>query len=183
MATYRRRTRIDAPLAAVWAFHSRINGLEALTPGWMGLRVEGVVGPDGDPDPTELVEGSEISMASRPFGIAPESRWLSRIVARERDAGYRMFRDDMLGGPFALWVHTHEFYGDGDETVLIDTVEYEVPAGAVGPLVDRLAVVGFEPMFRYRHRQTKALLEGGSMPDWLPALDDADTAPAVARPE
>ena len=171
MATYSRRIRIAAPLEAVWAFHGQIDGLEALTPGWMGLRVEGVVGPDGDAAPAELFEGSEITMASRPFGVAPESRWLSRIVARERDDGYRMFRDDMLGGPFAVWVHTHEFYGDGEETVMIDTVEYEFPAGPVGPLIDRLAVVGFEPMFRYRHRQTKALLEGGSSPDWMPAVD------------
>jgi len=139
MATYSRRIRIAAPLEAVWAFHGQIDGLEALTPGWMGLRVEGVVGPDGDAAPAELFEGSEITMASRPFGVAPESRWLSRIVARERDDGYRMFRDDMLGGPFAVWVHTHEFYGDGEETVMIDTVEYEFPAGPVGPLIDRLA--------------------------------------------
>jgi|APHM01.1.fsa_nt_gi Uncharacterized conserved protein len=178
MATYSRRTRIDAPLEAVWAFHGQIDGLEALTPGWMGLNVEGVAGPDGDPDPAALYEGSEITMASRPFGIAPESRWLSRIVARKADDGYRMFRDDMLGGPFALWVHTHEFYGDGDETVLIDTVEYELPAGPVGPLVDRLAVVGFEPMFRYRHRQTEGLLDGGDYPEWMPSVD-AKTAPTT----
>ena len=177
MATYSRRTRIDAPLEAVWAFHGQIDGLEALTPGWMGLSVEGVVGPEGDSDPAALYEGSEITMASRPFGVAPESRWLSRIVARKADEGYRMFRDDMLGGPFALWIHTHEFYGDGDETVLIDTVEYELPAGPVGPLVDRLAVVGFEPMFRYRHRQTESLLAGGDYPGWMPSVD-AETAPA-----
>ena len=176
MATYSRRIRIDAPLAAVWAFHGQIDGLEALTPGWMGLGVEDVVGPDGEHDPPELLAGSEITMASQPFGVAPESRWLSRIINREAGEGYRMFRDDMVGGPFALWVHTHEFYGDGEETVLVDTVEYELPAGPVGPLVDRLAVVGFEPMFRYRHRQTKELLEGGEYPDWMPAVDSETSA-------
>jgi len=173
MATYRRRTRIRAPLADVWAFHAKIDGLEALTPGWMGLAVEGVRGPDGESDPAELLAGSEIEMASQPFGVAPPTRWLSRITDRESGEGYRMFRDDMLGGPFELWIHTHEFYGDGDETVMIDTVEYELPAGPAGPLVDRLAVVGFEPMFRYRHRRTKELLEGGDYPEWMsPATDE-----------
>jgi Uncharacterized conserved protein len=172
MATYRRRTRIRAPLDDVWAFHAQIDGLEALTPGWMGLSVRGVRGPDGDSDPDELVAGSEIDMASQPFGLLPTSEWRSRIVERDRDEGYRMFRDDMVGGPFALWVHTHEFYGDGNETVLIDSVDYEFPAGPVGPLVDQLAVVGFEPMFRYRHRQTKALLESGAYPDWMTATDE-----------
>ena len=176
MATYSRRTRIDAPLEAVWAFHGQINGLEALTPAWMGLHVDSVVGPDNEPDPAALYAGSEITMASQPFGVAPESRWLSRIVARERDDGYRMFRDDMLGGPFSLWIHTHEFYGDGEETVMIDTVQYELPAGPVGPLVDRLAVIGFEPMFRYRHRQTKTLLEGDTYPEWMPPVDGGMSA-------
>jgi ligand-binding SRPBCC domain-containing protein len=160
MATYRRRTRVRAPLDEVWAFHSSTDGLEALTPDWMGLDVSSVRGPDGVADPDELVEGTEISMRSKPFGLFPESRWLSRITDRREGEGYRMFRDDMLGGPFDLWIHTHEMYGDGNETVLIDTVEYELPVG--GPLGDRLdsaAVIGFEPMFRYRHSQTKALLE------------------------
>ena len=159
MSTYRRRTRIRAPLEAVWEFHATTDGLEALTPGWMGLDVESVRGPDGEADPEELLEGSEIEMRSKPFGVLPASRWLSRIVDRREEDGYCMFRDDMLGGPFGLWIHTHEFYGDGDETVLVDTVEYELPA-PLGGRVDPAAVVGFEPMFRYRHRRTKELLEG-----------------------
>jgi ligand-binding SRPBCC domain-containing protein len=159
MSTYRRRSRIQAPLEDVWAFHSTTDGLEALTPNWMGLTVSSVRGPDGEADPEELVEGCEISMRSKPFGVVPESRWISRITDRREGEGYRMFRDDMLGGPFDLWIHTHEMYGDGNETVLIDTVEYELPS-PLGGRVAPAAVVGFEPMFRYRHRKTKEILEG-----------------------
>lgn len=160
MATYRRRTRVRAPLDAVWEFHSTTDGLEALTPDWMGLTVDSVRGPDGEVDPEELGEGTEISMASQPLGIAPAQRWISQITDRREGEGYRMFRDSMLGGPFDLWIHTHEMYGDGPETVLIDTVEYELPVGSpLGDYVDSAAVVGFEPMFRYRHSQTKKLLE------------------------
>ena len=165
MATYRRRTRVRAPLEEVWEFHSTTDGLEALTPDWMGLTVESVRGPDGEADPETLGEGTEISMSSQPLGVAPAQRWISRITDRREGEGYRMFRDDMLGGPFDLWIHTHEFYGDGNETVLIDTVEYELPVG--GPLRDRVdsaAIVGFEPMFRYRHRKTKEILEGTETP-------------------
>jgi len=164
MSTYRRRTRVRAPLDEVWEFHATTDGLEALTPDWMGLDVESVRGPDGEFDPDELVAGSEISMRSKPFGLLPESRWLSRITERREGGGYCMFRDDMLGGPFELWIHTHEMYGDGTETVLIDTVEYELPAGPLGDRLDPAAVVGFEPMFRYRHRKTKELLEDNGPP-------------------
>jgi ligand-binding SRPBCC domain-containing protein len=71
-----------------------------------------------------------------------------------------MFRDVMEGGPFRQWVHTHRFFADGDETVVSDRVAYRLPLGPLGDAVGPLAVVGFEPMFRGRHRETKKLLEG-----------------------
>jgi len=36
---------------------------------------------------------------------------------------------------------------------------YALPFGGVGEAVSRLARVGFEPMFRFRHRRTRELLE------------------------
>lgn len=152
MHTYTRRTRIDAPLEDVWAFHSRIEGLTAVTPNWMGLRVERVVGPDGAADPPELLTGCRIRMSVRPFGIGPRQRWVARIVERTREEGRAQFVDIMEEGPFARWQHTHQFFADGGETVLVDRVEYALPvADVLGPL----AIVGFEPMFRYRHRALK----------------------------
>jgi ligand-binding SRPBCC domain-containing protein len=167
MAVYRRSTRVDAPLERVWAFHSRIEGLEALTPGWMGLSVESVRGPDGDPDPDVLQVGSEIRMAMRPLGVGPPQRWTARIVARERDDGSAWFRDEMVDGPFDRWVHTHRFFADGDSTIVDDRVEYRLPGGSLGQLADPLAWVGFEPMFRFRHRRTRNLLESESGGDVL----------------
>lgn len=156
MATYQRRTRVVAPLPEVWAFHSRIEGLTALTPDWMTMRVERIVGPDGEQDPGELLAGTRIDLSVRPLGIAPRQRWTSVIDERAEGEGWARFRDTMEQGPFDYWRHTHQFFGDGDETVLVDRVEYELPfVRPLGPA----AVLGFEPMFRYRHRQTKKLLE------------------------
>lgn len=159
MATYSRLTRVAAPLSAVWDFHSRVSGLESLTPDWMNLRVESVTGPDGDPDPEVLETGSEIRLSMRPFGVGPRQRWTSVIVDREEGDERAVFRDEMRGGPFAQWEHTHRFLADGDETIIEDEVEYELPGGAVGRSVSPMAIVGFEPMFRARHRKTKELLE------------------------
>jgi ligand-binding SRPBCC domain-containing protein len=157
MARYQRRTRVAAPLDDVWAFHSRIEGLEALTPGWMNLRVEAVRGPDGEDDPAVLETGTRIRLSTRPFGVGPRQSFVSRIVAREEGEGTATFTDDMTDGPFRAWEHTHRFFADGDETVIEDDVEYAFPVadGLLGPL----SVVGFEPMFRYRHRKTRELLE------------------------
>lgn len=159
MPTYRRATRIPAPIGDVWEFHATIDGLRALTPDWMHLRVDRVEGPHGEPDPTVLVAGSAIRMSVRPFGVGPRQEWTSRIVDRdpagetppERSA---RFVDTMDGGPFRRWEHTHTFHADGDETLLVDAVTYRLPFGSVGDAAGPLAKVGFEGMFRDRHRRT-----------------------------
>ncbi|MGZ0748629.1 SRPBCC family protein [Haloparvum sp. AD34] len=160
MPTYSRETRIAAPLDAVWAFHAEIEGLEKLTPDWLHLRVEAVHGPEEQPDPDELVEGTAIRMSIRPFGVGPRQRWTSRILDRETPPGAAYFVDSMENGPFRHWEHTHSFYADGDETILRDRVEYRLPFGALGDAVGPVAKVGFEGMFRQRHARTKELLEG-----------------------
>jgi ligand-binding SRPBCC domain-containing protein len=159
MPVYQRETRVRAPFEDVWSFHSKVSGLEALTPDFMHLDVEEVVGPDGEADPEILDAGSAITMSMQPFGVGPRQRWTSRITDREESPGAAMFRDVMEGGPFRRWVHTHRFFADGDETVVSDRVSYRLPLGPLGDAVGPLAVVGFEPMFRGRHRETKRLLE------------------------
>lgn len=164
MPTYRRTTRVPAPIDEVWAFHSAIDGLRALTPGWMYLRIDGVEGPDGGSDPEVLVEGSRIRMSMQPFGVGPRQRWTSRIVERE-PAGetpveeHANFVDEMVGGPFRKWEHTHTFYADGEETLLVDSVEYRLPFGLLGDAAGPFAKVGFEGMFRDRHKRTVARFE------------------------
>ncbi len=159
MPTYERSSRVVAPFEEVWEFHSDERGLVALTPGWMRLEVESVRGPDGESDPDVLEAGSVLESSVRPFGVGPRQSWVSEITARERSPGSAYFRDVMTDGPFREWVHTHTFYADGGTTIVRDRVEYELPLGGVGEALGPLAVVGFAPMFRYRHRQTQTLLE------------------------
>lgn len=160
MPVFERETRVDAPLDEVWAFHSRVSGLEALTPDWMHLRVDSVTGPDGEPDPDLLTEGSRVAVSVRPFGVGPRQSWTSAIVEREEGEGTAMFRDEMVEGPFARWVHTHRFFADGDATLVHDRVEYRLAGGLVGDVAGPPARLGLEPMFRFRHRKTRELLEG-----------------------
>ncbi|MFB6179696.1 MAG: SRPBCC family protein [Halorientalis sp.] len=159
MSVYRREVRVAAPFDEVWDFHSRVSGLEALTPDWMRLEVESVTGPDGTPDPGILTAGSRIESSIMPFGVGPRQRWTSVIEAREEGDGSAMFRDTMEGGPFREWEHTHSFFADGDETNVCDRVVYELPLGGLGHRLGPLAVAGLEPMFCYRHRKTRELLE------------------------
>ncbi|MFB6129079.1 MAG: SRPBCC family protein [Halorhabdus sp.] len=163
MPTYERSVRVEAPFADVWNFHSTIDGLDALTPGWVNLRAESVRGPDGESDPDEMVVGTTATVSLRPFGVGPRQRATTRIVERERterdgrETGY--FVDEMSGAPFERWRHTHRFEAVAGGTKITDHVEYRLAGGPLGRLAGPLAVVGFAPLFRYRHRRTKQLLE------------------------
>jgi ligand-binding SRPBCC domain-containing protein len=159
MATYTRETRVRAPLEDVWAFHSTLDGLEALTPAFMHLEVRSVTGPDGEPNPDELLAGTSVDLAIRPFGVGPRRTWTTRITDREADENAALFRDVMEDGPFPRWIHTHRFVADGDATVVSDHVAYELPGGVVGRALSPLGRLGFGPMFRARHRKTRELLE------------------------
>lgn len=158
MPTYSREVVVAAPLSDVWAFHSRVSGLEALTPDWMGLTVVAVRGPTGDADPPVLETGAEVDVSIRPAGIGPRQTWTSRIIERNATDERAFFRDEMVDGPFGRWVHTHQFLAEGDRTRVRDVVEYELPGGWFGRAVSPFAVVGLAPMFRYRHRKTKEVL-------------------------
>lgn len=159
MPTYERSVRVHAPFDEVWEFHSTEDGLVALTPGWMNIRIDEARGPDGERDPDVLEAGAVVESSVRPFDIGPRQEWISEIVARDRSDGSAYFRDVMSDGPFAEWEHTHMFYADDGGTIVRDRVEYELPFGGLGRAVGPLAVVGLDPMFRYRHRKTRELLE------------------------
>ena len=159
MATYERSVFVRAPFEAVWDFHATIDGLEALTPGWLNLELEAVRGPDDEPDPEEMVPGSTAVASLRPFGVGPRQVTTTRIIERERADSEGYFVDEMTGGPFANWRHTHRFEAVSGGTEVTDHVEYTLAGGPLGRAASPLAVVGFAPMFRYRHRRTKAILE------------------------
>lgn len=158
MAIYRRSSLIRAPFEAVWSFHSTVDGLVAVTPDWVNLEVERVIGPDGEPEPDELVQGSELTLSMRPLGIGPRQTWTSRITHRERSDGRGEFQDRMVDGPFRRWQHTHRFEAVEGGTRLTDRVEYEFPLGPAAGL-SGLARPGFAAMFAARHRATRQQLE------------------------
>ncbi|RQG87012.1 cyclase [Natrarchaeobius halalkaliphilus] len=158
MPSYDRRTIIDAPLQDVWQFYSRASGLEDVTPDWVDLRVESVIGSDGRLGPDVLEPGSELSVSIRPFGLGPRQYWLSVITERERADGAAYFRDELEHGPFDEWVHTHSFFAHGDRTVLRDEIEYELPLGPLARFGRPFSRIGFEAMFRARHRLTNEQL-------------------------
>lgn len=156
MVVFERSTWINAPLPEVWDFHETPDSLKVITPDWMNLRIEGITGPTGDTTTAILEVGTVVRMSMRPFTVGPALSWRSRIVARQVDDQSAMFRDEMLDGPFPEWTHTHRFYAEDRGTRLIDRIEFQLPY--LGR-VSSLGRIGLAPLFVYRHRQTRAILE------------------------
>lgn len=143
MPTFVASVLIQAPVEAVFAFHEREDALQLLSPPFPPLRV---IRKTGGIEP-----GSQVELKIGPV------RWVALHSAYEKN---RMFEDRQLSGPFAKWVHRHEFEAAGDATRLTDRIEYQIPGGPWTEWVFGWAVrIGLRQMFRQRHRKTRQCCE------------------------
>ena len=143
MPNFVKSVLIDAPLSVVFAFHEREDALSLLSPPFLKVR-----------------------MAARNCGIHTGARvelriagfsWIARHTAYEKDA---LFVDEQVQGPFAKWVHRHEFADLGGKTRLTDRLEYQLPGGWItNTLVGWVISTGLHFMFSYRHRVTREFCE------------------------
>jgi len=88
-------------------------------------------------------------------------RWVALHTEYAKD---RLFVDEQIHGPFAKWVHRHEFEAAGAKTRLTDRIAYELPGGSIVKMLFGWTVsLGLRNMFAYRHRVTKEACEKHSV--------------------
>ena len=149
MATFEKRTRIEASAARIFAFHEREGALLRLTPPWSHQRV--------------IEPAKSLAVGSRAVVEVKIGPVKQTIIAEHTayEPG-RMFRDVQVSGPFAKWEHTHLMEPDGDDAAfLVDHIEYELPLGILGRMFGGwFARRNLERLFEYRHRVTKEACEG-----------------------
>lgn len=69
------------------------------------------------------------------------------------------FTDVQVRGPYSMWRHTHDLVPTPEGTEIRDRVEYLLPGGRLGSLVDRLVHRPFLAyLFGYRSRRLDELL-------------------------
>ena len=143
MPTFAKSVLIDAPVATVFAFHEREDAISILSPAFPAVRMIGMT--DG------IRPGSQVELRVGPFS------WIALHTAYENE---RLFADEQIKGPFAKWVHRHEFEDVDGKTRLTDRVEFQLPGGAlINVLFGWIAKAGLRRTFSHRHRVTRQVCE------------------------
>jgi ligand-binding SRPBCC domain-containing protein len=141
--TFAKSVLINAPVGAVFAFHERSDALSLLTPAFPPVRIiNRTAGID---------VGSRVELRIGLFS------WVALHTAYRKD---HLFVDEQIEGPFAKWIHRHEFEDADGKTRLTDCVEYQLPGGPiVNALLGWMVKPGLNRMFQHRHRVTKQVCE------------------------
>ncbi len=145
MPTFSKSIIVEAPVETVFGFHEREDALRILSPRFPPVRVIRKTGG--------IEQGSRVELKVGPF------LWTALHTAYEKN---RLFVDEQIQGPFAKWVHRHEFESVNQTTRLTDRVEYRLPGGVwMDRLFGWVVQLGLQQMFRQRHQLTKHYCEKG----------------------
>lgn len=142
---FERMIHLPVSAAQAFAWHARPGALERLTPPWERVELVSRAG-------SGLAVGTRVVLRAR---VGPVWReWEAEHTACESG---RLFRDEARRGPFARWVHDHEFNDVAEGgCVLRDRVAYALPGGAAGrALAGRWVRDRLEAMFAWRQAVTR----------------------------
>ena len=146
MHVLQREVLIHAPIDRVFEFFADPANLSKITPKSVGFR-------DLTPNATPMRPGLEIIHEIRWLGLPV--RWHTLI--EDYDPPH-LFVDTQIKGPYTYWRHTHEFEDLGDQTLIRDRVQYELPFGILGTITHRLIVARqLKRIFNYRARKIRKL--------------------------
>ena len=134
------KQRLPAPRSDVFEFFSNPYNLETMTPDRRSFRVLSV-----EPEPVQA--GTRIAYRLTVWWFVPMG-WTSEITLWNPE---EEFRDRMVEGPYASWLHVHRFEQQGEETLAVDEVEYRLPLDPLSRLVHPFTVgLDLKSLFRYR---------------------------------
>lgn len=148
-SVFERSVRLEASPAEVYAFHEDPRNITRISP--PSLRVERVECSV----PARV--GEEFRLKVVQFGLPLE--WVGywdEVVPGER------LVDGAKKSPFRHWRHHHIFRAEGAGAVMTDCVEYALPLGMLGRLLDVTFMrIVFAAMFLARHRATQKFFTKG----------------------
>jgi ligand-binding SRPBCC domain-containing protein len=145
-AKYNHRFRVNAPLTKVAEFHRQPASMAAITPPPVRVKFHQI--------PPILANGSEMDFTLW-LGVLP-IRWEARIEHLSETG----FSDRQIKGPFAAWVHEHEFVQVEDAiTEINDRIYLQLKPHLFWWWVGLSFYLGLPLLFKYRAWKTRRILE------------------------
>lgn len=138
--TLEREQTVATDISQAWAFISRPENLNRITPEDMHFSIQSTV-------PEKMYNGLLIEYRIR-LPLLGQQTWLTEIKhIREGQS----FVDEQRIGPYALWYHYHEITETTDGIRFTDRVNYALPAGPLGRILHSLYIrQELERIFHYR---------------------------------
>ncbi len=115
------RLWLPLPIAQVFPFFADAHNLAVITPPWLGFVIH-------TPAPIHMRAGCLIDYTIRWLGMP--IKWRTLISVYEPPV---RFEDRQLIGPYAQWIHQHEFVSQNGGTLVADRVRYIIRGGILGP--------------------------------------------------
>ncbi|MEM8549528.1 MAG: SRPBCC family protein [Verrucomicrobiota bacterium] len=145
------RTELELPLPIdqVFAFFSKAENLERITPASLGFKIL-------TPLPIEMRQDAIIDYKISLQGIP--MRWRTLIPVWQPP--YE-FVDEQIKGPYKTWIHRHSFENLGGRTKMTDYVRYELPFTPLGDLAYPLIKKQVTEIFEHRNKKIPELLLEG----------------------
>tara|TARA_Y100001960_G_C14523227_1_gene752385 strand:- start:472 stop:933 length:462 start_codon:yes stop_codon:yes gene_type:complete len=132
---------INDDLDNVFSFFSNPENLSKITPKKLNFHIL-------TPSPINMKEGQLIDYTIKILGKT--IRW--RTIITEYNPPNH-FIDQQLKGPYSMWHHLHEFKAIDSGVEIIDTINYVMPFGMLGSIINFLWVKrDLNQIFMYRKK-------------------------------
>lgn len=137
-------------LDEAWDFFSSPRNLSKITPQKLGFEIQYISGGD------KTYSGQIICYKVKLLG-GIKVNWVTEITHVQEPL---YFVDEQRFGPYALWHHQHHFKEVANGVEMIDEVNYAIPLGFLGRLVNWLFVGRqVSAIFEHRNKVLKAFFE------------------------
>ncbi len=122
--TFHQKQQLPMTIDEAWDFFSAPENLQLITPPYMGFEI--ISGGD-----RKMFAGQLIQYIVRPlFGIP--MKWVTEITYADKPC---YFVDEQRFGPYDLWHHKHFLNPIEGGVEMEDIVDYKLPMGILGQLV------------------------------------------------
>jgi len=149
-AMHNLKSTIKLPISVdeAWNFFSDPRNLQKITPKEMGFNITSEFFKE------KMYEGMIITYIVRPLLGIP-MRWMTEITTVKEG---KFFIDEQRIGPYKIWHHQHHFEAIEGGVEMTDIVDYVVPLGFLGRLVEPILVrPKLKQIFDYRTQQMEKL--------------------------